>query len=256
MSLEWSTLNECFSSPLQNLDCPSHSNRTGNWSNLDNSQSTSLPYQIDSGSPNVALAEDAFRQVVSSETQFLSNEQPNVHSLRQKKPKSSNNLPASFSVIPDINDSLGFPSNNSFNRPNPPISSPPNPFTQYSSQEEQISSDIIRQELKNLNVGNNNNTNNYDTNQERINVQELGNNQTKNINLNQNFARDFGIDLNRPINQPKNQPQNIGIKRNYSTPIVRQNTKSTNFISETEEENKWMTILIIFVTFFLIMACR
>ncbi len=73
MSLEWSNLTECFSSPLEDLSVGNAKNTT--WSDYDqvlvtnsgltNNDKNDLGIEI----PNVALAEDAFRQVVNQEHQ-------------------------------------------------------------------------------------------------------------------------------------------------------------------------------------------
>ncbi len=107
MSLEWSTINECFSSPLQNS--PILNKATSDWSefnvNNNNPNTMSLPYQTRSESevPNVAIAEEAFRHVINHENQYLYEQQENPNAFSSM----SNNFPIQQEQ-PMITD-MGYP---------------------------------------------------------------------------------------------------------------------------------------------------
>ena len=216
MSLEWSTLNECFTSPLQNIPTV---NKTSNWTEFDSKPSynneISTPYLIDNS--NVVLAEDAFKQVINQEAQYISDENPNHHIAVS---------------TPNINRHLGFPETEMIT-----------PVNHLSNNK--ISSNDIRQELNTL--GNSN----YNRHRQ-INI--LPKNQ---INVNSSRVvtkppiRRVGNNL-QLVQQPVTTRLNI-------PPILKTNNYTKQFnltITDKEQENNWLTILIIFITVFLLLACK
>ena len=239
MSLEWSTLNECFSSPLQNS--PVLNNKKQEWSDFDKNtnynNTMSLPYD-NNEQPNVALAEDAFRQVVNHESQYLYQQQQNTNALPTPALQSMQPMPQEQSLqynqtymqeqpMQHIHQEQPMHQEQSFQyEPHvlPDIGNPINTPSQVMN----IKSDDIRNQLKNINISSN----------------------------------------TRPTFQPQQptfQPRRQVVNNSYG---IRQNTvdvaKNINIrgnlygqpISNKDEENRWLTILIVFIASFLLLSCK
>ena len=204
MSLEWSSLDECFSSPLQNIN--SVTKKNNNWSEYDKGvevkSNMSSPYQIDTTTPNVALAEDALRQVINDETHHLYGEQPNNFIAKLETPS------VSFNPTCQSN-------------PSPQYQQHQHPQLQQPQQSQpEINSDLIRQELRDI------------TNKHRQLPPQL------------------------PPQVPPQVPPQLPPQLSSQLQSILSKYNNINYRSTNEEENNWITVLIIFITVFLLLSCN
>ena len=277
MSLEWSTLNECFSSPLQNS--PVLNNKKTEWSDFDNNtdynHTMSLPYD-NNEQPNVALAEDAFRQVVNHESQHLYQQQQNVNALPAPTLQSLQPMPQeqSFGYNQNIQQEQSYQT-----QPTQHIQPMPQEHSfgyNQNIQQEQLYQTQPSQHIQPLpqeqsfgyqpnlpsEMGQPTNIPNLDTNTKSDDIRS----QIKNINSQPTMTPTsqplmYAIPPQRPTRQsrpqrPTFQPSRNIVNTSYN---INRNIRSNLYHlprSNKDEENSWLTILIVFIASFLLLSCK
>ena len=238
MSLEWSNLTECFTSPLKDLSMVNVKNTT--WTNYDqgllanpgivnNSNNSNNSNNFNNGHdleiPNLALVEDAFRQVVNHEHQ---NQEENQFVYQQQYDLTNKGNSLDFPSLEregeGINYSRQTSQENDYNDQYT-ISSPYSPKLI-------IKSDDIRQQIRNL-------------------AQSDQQNGSVVSQLPHNITNRQGI--------PKKNDQKVNISNNQNLsptiiPKANQNVIPISNMSNREEENRWLIVLIIFITLFLLLS--
>ena len=212
----------------------------------------SLPYDSKE-QLNVALAEDAFRQVINHESQHLYQQQQNVNGLPAPTLQSMQPIPQeqsfgynqnyqheqshhiqpipqeqSLQYQPNLPSEMGQPTNS----PNLGMST---------------KSDDIRSQLKNINDQSTMTPtiqpSMYDIPQQRPNIQPSM----------------YAIPQQRHTRQhqrPNFQPSRNIVNTSYN---INRNIRSNLYnipISNKDEENNWLTILIVFIASFLLLSCK
>lgn len=247
MSLEWSNITECFSSPLEDLSVGNAKNTSwtdydqvlvtnSGLTNNDNNDNNDPGLEI----PNVALAEDAFRQVVNQEHQA---EQENHYVYQQQY------------TLTDKGNCLDFSHQEGqpldYSTLVPPESESNGQYA-ISSPKIIIKSDDIRKQLRNM--GQSDQTSGLGLSQVPRNIpNKQGISQKNYQRVNSKMKQHRQIQNNHTVNQTVNHNMNPTVSPTVG-PTMNPTVSPTSNMSSKEEENRWLIVLIIFVALFLLLS--